>query len=218
MVDIFDEVSQDLRADRARALFVRYGGLLLGACVLAVILVAVWQWNMARTDRENQRVANVFIAATTQAAAASDDATRATAIAAFQNIEKQNHPGYSTLSRLNEAALKYESGDLKGALVLWDQVAGDGNAPVLLRDLSALLWVQHQIDSGDTALLAGRLAPLLASTNVWHSLADEQMALLLLREGKTDQARDRLMQLETDSTASQNVRGRAAALLASLSG
>jgi len=52
---------------------------------------------------------------------------------------------------------------------------------------------------------------------MWHGLASEQMALLLLRQGKTDQARDRLLQLEADTTVPQNARSRAAALLASLS-
>jgi len=217
VVDIFDEVSEDLRAERARALLARYGGLLVGACVLVLILVAGWQWNQARADKENQRVSTLFVAATNLASAANDDASRAAALAAFQQVEQHGHKNYTVLAKLNEAALKYEGGDLNGALVLWDQVAGDGNAPIAIRDLSALFWVQHQIDSGDPAQLTGRLSPLLAPSNMWHGLASEQMALLLLRQGKTDQARDRLLQLEADTTVPQNARSRAAALLASLS-
>ncbi len=44
--DIFDEVDEDLRADRARKLLQKYGGLLVGAAVLVVIGVGgfkAWQ-------------------------------------------------------------------------------------------------------------------------------------------------------------------------------
>ena len=35
----------------------------------------------------------------------------------------------------------------------WDQVAGDGSADPLLRDLATLLWAQRQLDGGDPARL-----------------------------------------------------------------
>ena len=73
--------------------------------------------------------------------------------------------GYRTLARLREAALKADAGDLPGALALWDQVAADASADPLLRDLASLLWAEHQIDSGDPALLEARLKALAAPEN-----------------------------------------------------
>jgi len=218
VVDIFDEISEDLRADRARALLARYGGVFLAACVLVLVGVGAWQIYHQRADKENQRVAGLFIAATTEAATANTAAVRATAIAQFQDVQKQGHPAYTVLARLDEATLRDDSGDHQGALVLWDQVAGDGSATPAIRDLAALLWVQHQVDNGDPVLLTGRLQPLLAGTNVWHALASEQMALLEVRQGQTGPARQRLQALEIDPTASQNVRSRALTVLAGLGG
>lgn len=216
MADIFDEVSADLQAERARALFVRYGGVLVVAFILVLAGVGIYQWNKARVQKEDQRVAALFITATNAASTTMTDLARRTAIQDFQTVEQQNHPAYTALAKLNEASLRYDGGDRAGALILWDQVAGDGSIPASLRDLSMLLWVQHQVDSADPALLAGRLSPLLAPSNEWHALASEEMALLELRQGQTAEARDRLSALEADATASNNVRARASALLAGL--
>jgi hypothetical protein len=88
----------------------------------------------------------------------------------------------------------------------------------LLRDLASLLWAQHQLDQGDPALLEARLKPLAAPGNPWHTLADEQLALLDLRLGKRDQARATFQRLATDTTAPSGVRGRASGLLTRLGG
>ena len=111
-------------------------------------------------------------------------------IATFSKLATACPEGYATLARLREAALKADAGDLQGATALWDQVAGDSSADPLLRDLASLLWAQHQIDTGDPSLLQARLKALAAPDNPWHALAEEQLALLDLRQGKTDQARD----------------------------
>lgn len=218
VVDIFDEVSEDLRADRARALFTRYGGVLAGACLLALAGVAGWQYYQSRAQAEDRRVSSLFLAATTQAAAVTDDASRTAAEAAFQNVEKQGHSGYTPLARMDEATLKFAGGDHTGALALWDLVSKEANTPQAIRDLATLMWISHQTDHGDVSLLTARLQPLLSVNNMWHGLASEQMALILLRQGQTAQARQRLQALQSDNTAPQGARSRAAGLLSSIGG
>lgn len=218
MSDIFDEVAEDLRAERARKFLQRYGILLVACCVLILAGIGGWEWYESKRTAEDQRVAGLFANAIAKAAAVTSDASRADAIAAFETVERQGHPAYAALARLDEAELKVDGKDLNGALALWDQVSQDNAVPARIRGLATLLWIQHQVDQADPAVLSGRLQPLLAVTNAWHALAEEQMALVELRQGKTDAARSRLEQLVSDSSASQNVRGRAAALLASLNG
>ncbi len=165
MVDIFDEVDEELRAERAQQLLKRYGGLIVAAAVLIVGAAVGWQgwrWYEARQDRA---AAAEYLIATNLAnatAAGSSQASRTAAIAAFAKLAATAPEGYATLSRLREAALKADAGDLQGATALWDQVAGDASADPLLRDLASLLWAQHQIDSGDPSLLEARLKALAA--------------------------------------------------------
>jgi hypothetical protein len=97
-------------------------------------------------------------------------------------------------------------------------VAADTSVDPLLRDLASLLWVSHQIDSGDPALLQARLKALAAPDNAWHALAEEQFALLDMRLGKADDAKATLRRLAQDEAAPNGVRGRAGGLLNRLGG
>jgi hypothetical protein len=221
VVDIFDEVDEELRAERAQQLLKRYGGLIV-ACAIAIVgTVAGWQawrWYEARQDRA---AAVEYLTAMNLAdatAAGSSEANRTAGIAVFAQLAAKAPAGYATLSRLREAALKADAGDAAGAAALWDQLASDPSVDPLLRDLANLLWAQHQIDSGDPALLEARLKALAAPGNPWHALADEQLALLDLRQGKLDQARTTLRRLAQDTTAPNGVRGRSTALLGRLGG
>jgi hypothetical protein len=221
VVDIFDEVDEELRAERAQRLLKRYGGVILAAAILMVGAAAGWQgwrWYEARQDR---KAAAQYLTAMTLADASptgGNEATRTAAIGAFANVAANSPEGYATLARLREASLRADAGDQRGATALWDQVAGDSSADPLLRDLASLLWAQHQLDQGDPSLLEGRLKSLAAPTNPWHALAEEQLALLDLRQGKKDQAKATLQHLAEDATAPSGVRGRASGLLTRLGG
>ena len=222
VVDIFDEVDEELRAERAQELLKRYGGLIV-VCAVAIVGAAAgwqgWRWYEARQD---QAAAVEYIAAMNladvTAAGGRSEANRTAGIAMFAQLAAKAPSGYATLSRLREAALKADAGDGAGAAALWDQLASDQSVDPLLRDLANLLWAQHQIDSGDPSLLEARLKALAALSNPWHALADEQLALLALRQGKVDQARTTLRRLAQDVTAPNGVRGRAGALLGRLGG
>ena len=217
MSDIFDEVEEELRAERAKKLLQRYGSLIIGAAVAIVALVAgfqAWRWYEAR---ERARVAEIYIAAMHQADAQAS-AEHQAALAGLAKVTAEGMPGYTTLARLRAAALKANAGDKDGGLRLWDEVAKDASADPLLRDLANLEWGMHQIDTGDPAQVTARLKPLTDPNNPWHAMAEEQLALLALRQGQTQAAHDTLKKLANDVTAPQGVRGRAGGLLAKLGG
>ena len=219
MPDIFDEVDEDLRAERAQLLLKKYGWVIAVGVLVIVGGVAGWQgwqWWQAKQDR---------IAATAYLAAMrTADGVRPgqpvppEAIIAFDRVARSAPLGYRTLARLREAGLKADAGDLAGAVRGWDEVASDRSVDPLLRDLATLLAVQRQVDNGDPGALEARLKPLEAPDNAWHSLAEETQALLELRQGKTDQARESLRRLAADVTAPEGVRRRASGLLEQLGG
>jgi hypothetical protein len=221
VVDIFDEVDEDLRAERAQKLLKRYGGVIIACAVLVVGVAAGWQaWRWYQT-RQDQAAAVEYLTAMNLAeapAGVSDAARNTAAVAMLDRLETTAPEGYRTLARLRAAAAKAALGDLPGALALWDQVAADSSADTLLRDLASLMWVEHQIDSGDPALLQARLTILSSPGNAWHALADEQRALLDMRLGKPDDAKAILQRLAQDTTAPNGVRGRAGTLLSRLGG
>lgn len=212
MTDIFDEVDEDLRADRARQMFRRYGGVLVAFAVLVVAAAGGWQawkWYDAKRSAET---ATAYLAAM-KTADSQKGAGRQDATAAFAAVADKASGGYRSLARLQEAALKADAGDLAGACAIWDEVANDATADSLLRDLANLQWAMHQLDNGDPAAVEARLRPLTSAVNPFHALASEAQAMLDLRQGRTDAARDTLKGLTQDASAPDGVRQRAEKLL-----
>lgn len=221
MVDIFDEVDEELRADRAEALFKRYLPHILAGATLIVAATAGWQGWQWWQVRQDQAAAAAFISTMRTADALPADAAPASRIEAaekFQKLAAAAPSGYRSLARMRAAALRAQGGDLPGALTLWNEIAADSDADPLLRDNATLLWVQNQIDRADAAMLLARLAPITVPANPLHALAAEAAALIELRAGRTDQARTALKALAADTTAPDGVRARANGLLTQLGG
>lgn len=222
MVDIFDEVDEDLRAERAANLLKRYAWLIV-AVGLAIIAAAIgWQfWTRWQANRD-LAAAQLYVTAQTEADAATNQPAvaaspaRTAAIAALDQQIASAPDGYRTLGRLRAAGLKADGGDLPGAIALWNEVAANSSADQLLRDLASLTAAQHQLDHGDPAQLEARLKPLATPGNPWSALAKEQLALLDLRQGKLPEAKTTLHALSVDVTAPNGVRQRASALLTGL--
>jgi hypothetical protein len=219
VADIFDEIGEDLRAERAQKMFARYGWILMVLAVLAVAGAGGWQWWRGRQQHRAEIAAGLFLAASREASGpapgTAETASRKAAAATFERLATRAPESYRTLARLRLAAVQAGS-DPAAALQTWDGVASDPRADPVLRGLATLLWAQHQLDGGDPAAIEARLRPLAHGSGPWQALAQEQLAWLDLRQGQDQQARDLLRGLAADPLAPQGVRTRAGGLLAQL--
>jgi hypothetical protein len=218
VVDIFDEVEEDLRAERAEKLLKKYGWVLIVVIVAIVGAAAGWQLWKRHQNQQDTAAATRYIAvqnALEQSPVQPAAATPAQ-LAALDQLAATAPDGYRTLARLQAADLKAGAGDNAGAIALWNTVAADPNADRLLRDLASLLAAQHELDHGDPAQLEARLKPLAERGNPWSTLAQEQLAMLDLRQGKLDDARKMLQTLSFDIDSPAGLRARASALLTGL--
>ncbi len=221
MVDIFDEVSDDLRAERAARLLRRYAGVLVIAAILVLIGVGGqqgWAWYQAR---ENAQAATAYIAINDKITAQGATIAPGDAVAdtkSLTDFAATAPAGYRSIARLRAAGLLADAGKTPDAEALWNQVAADSGADILLRNLANLLWAQHALGTAPDDQVAARLQPLTAPESPYHALAQETQALLYLKQGKADQAKSLFSQLAADPTAPEGVRNRADGLLAKLNG
>jgi hypothetical protein len=212
--DIFDEVEEDLRAERAKKFWLRYGGLLVGALALVVLGVAGYQgWSWY--ERRQAEAAAVTYLAIHRAGEAERPDLNALANR-FEALSRDAPSGYGTLARLRAAPLKVETGDRAGGLAIYEAVARDDSVDPLYRDYAALMWVLHALDTADPALLATRIAPLAEGDGPWRASARELAALVALRKGDRAAARTQFQQLAADVTAPPGIRGRAQRIAAEL--
>ena len=222
MPDIFDEVADDLRAERTRKFLARYAGAFIIAAGLVLIGIGgwkTWQWYQ---HRQNVHAATQYVTLTNQIAQAGPGLTKAGEIKdakALTDFAAKAPAGYATLARFRAAALYSEAGDDTAAEALWNKLGAPGSgARPMLRGLANLLWAQHAMGVAPEPAVMARLKPLMAPSNPWHDLAQVNAAVLDMQAGKNAEAKSLLQRVSADPVAPANLRNLAEGLLAKLNG
>jgi len=136
VVDIFDEIAGDLRAERTAALLRRYGGVFIAAALLVLLGVAgdeLWQSYQARQDAA---AAGKFLALTQQIDTLGGGITNLQRISNAQALASfaiGAPAGYRSLADLRAAGLFAAAGQTDAAEGLWNTISGDSGADPLLR-------------------------------------------------------------------------------------
>ena len=212
--DLIDEVNEEIRAERAKKLAQRYGGIAAGVLLLAIAGVGGWEGWRWYEGRQAAQAGQTFLEASREAAA--EGADLGVFAERFGTIAQGAPTGYRTLARLRAAALLAEIGQLDAALAAWDTLSRDQEADTLYRDLATVMWGLHALDTGDGAQIEARMAPLTAAGAPWRASAREVQALAALKQGNAEQARRALQAVMTDAATPQALRDRAGRLLQGL--
>ncbi len=212
MSDIFREIDEELRRDNLQQLWAHYGRYVIGLAVAAVIVTAGvvgWrQYQLHQREAEGLRYAAALdLARQGKNAEAAD---------AFAVLAKSAGGGRASLARLAEAVAKSQAGDADGAAAIYDQIAADGGADSIFRDVATLISARYALDKGDPKAAMTRLAPLTAATSPWRGLALELTAAAELKAGDTAKARSDFDALAKDESVSQGIRQRAAEMQAAI--
>jgi len=209
--DIFREVDEEVRKDKALALWKKYGSYVVIACVAVVLgtggRVAWREYQESTKLAESQRYIAAIQDAQQQSSAALDD---------FERLADDASTGYAVLASFQEASLRAERGDTAGAVAVYDRIADDGGAGTELRDLARLFAVMQLIDSAPADELQQRLTPLLADDSAWRASARELEAAVRLREGDREGALELFQALTEDPGVPQGIRARAEEMRAAL--
>ncbi|HSE78017.1 MAG TPA: tetratricopeptide repeat protein [Alphaproteobacteria bacterium] len=214
MVDIFSEVDEDVRRDRAIQLWKRYGNYVAGLAVLVVVATGAYvgwrDWDRKQAEAGAMR----FQAANELEAAGKLDE----AAAAYAVIASEGRAGYAALARLRAAALKAKLGDAAGAAAAYRAIAAEEHMAPELRDVATLLAGLHDIDSSDPARLEQQLTALSVANSPWRHSALELAAIAAARAGDAAKAREYYTRIVDDPTAPPGLRARASEMLAALAG
>lgn len=201
----FREVDQELRQDRAKALWDRYGTIIIGAAVAVVVVTAAWvgwdYWSQSRANNSGD--------AYSQALTLAREGRTEEAKAALAALEADGYGAYPVLARMRGATLLAEAGDHAGAVAAFDQVASDRAVTVSIRDMARLRAALLLVDHGSYADVSSRVETLTADTNALRHSAREALGLAAWREGRQSDAQALFTQILEDQNAPRNLRQRA---------
>jgi hypothetical protein len=213
VVDVFEEVDEQLRADRAEVLFRRYlpwiaGGLGVG---LAIAL-AVWafdSYNQKKTEHASTLYAQGF-----ETLSKGDTAG---ALKQFSDAAKATSGAYRSLSLQQVAGIELDQGKLDLATKAFADAAAASHEPILA-DAARLKSAYAILDTASYADVEKLLKPLVDTKRPYSPLAREALAWAKLRAGRIAEARQDFAILSILPSATDNLRGRAHAAIGLIDG
>ncbi len=209
MSDIFREVDEDIRNERFKRLWDRFGIYVIGVAVLIVVVTGGyrgWQyWQNSQAAATGDR----FVAAINLA----DDGKHDEAIAALDEIAKDGSGAYPALASFRIASEKAAAGDVDGAVAAYDSIKSRGDVPPLVGDLARLRAAMLLSDSASVDELKARIGDLADTGNPWRENAREILGFAAFRADDLTAARTYFTEIADDQEGGQGARSRAQLML-----
>jgi hypothetical protein len=212
VADIFTEVEEDLRRDKAKALWIRYGRYFVAVAVIAILAVGAHTWWRSYERSQQLEMADRFRAALS---AQDTNAEPAAAAERLEALAAQATDGYKLVALMRAAALYGAAGDHRAAADIYVRIAGDEGFEALYRDLATVLGTAqaaHAADADPAALLQ-QLVPHTEAGAPWRFTALEVAAGLALQAGESERAREFLGAIADSADAPQQSQRRATEIL-----
>lgn len=203
------EVEEELRSDRLKGIWDRFGPILIGAAILIVVATAGWRGYEYYVDSRASASGDRFLAALNLA----NDGKSDEALAALEALEGDGFGAYPVLARMRAATVLQEKGDSAGAVAAFDAVAADTSAPVAVRDIANIRAAFILVDSGTASDVAERAEALSSDDNPLRHAAREALGLAAWKEGRLADAKVLFQQIADDPAAPRNAQQRAAIML-----
>lgn len=213
MSDIFSEIDEELRRDRAKALWQKYQWPIIALAIVVVAIVGGWRgygaWRGAQADANGDR----FLAAIALADAGKHDE----AVAALAKVAAASPAGYTALAALRAASELAALGKTSEALAAFEKVAGDTSQSQSLRDVARLRAGYLMID-GAPEQAASRLDSLAKPGNPFRHAAREAIGLAAYKKLDLKSAQATFEALLNDPEAPASLRSRANLVLTLIAG
>ena len=208
------EVDEELRRDQLKALWDRFGTLIIAVCVAVVAITAGYNGWVWWQEKQAAEAGDRYLAALQSI----DGEDTAKAQQALEKIAGGGPGGYAMLARLRAAALAAQSGDTSTAMTGFDTIAFDSGADQTIRDLARLRASLIALDTGDLDGAESRVETLAEAGNPWRHAAREIIGTVAYARGDLAAARERFAIIQSDVEAPSDARSRAGLMLSLIDG
>jgi hypothetical protein len=176
MADIFNEIEEDLRRDRAKKAWEKYGNYVIAGAVAIVLAVAGWRGLQWYRQQEAEAAGARFQDALMLAEAGKG----ADAEMALASLAKEAPGGYRILTRFRLAAEIGARDPVEGAKA-FDTLAADSGLGPLLQSLAKVRAGYLLVDTAPYSELAAKYEPLAGADGTWRNSAREILGLSAYR-------------------------------------
>jgi hypothetical protein len=184
MSDIFQEVDEEVRRDKAAEFWKKYQNLILAGAALIVLASGGFRYWQYERERAQQAAGDQY----QQALAALEGGKLDEAKAGLDKITAQAPSGYRALAQMTAAGAE-ASKDPQGAIGAFDAISGDAAIDPLLRDAARLRAALLRVDmSGEEQKGEAALTSLSTDNGPYRRLARLAIGVLALERKDYDDA------------------------------
>jgi hypothetical protein len=196
MTDIFSEIDEDIRKDRAQRIWKRFGKYVIGGAVLLVLGVGGWRVYEGYAESRSAAAGDRFLDAVTLV-----EEDPQSGIDALDAIAADSPSGYGALSRFRAASTL--------AIAQFRELTSDTSLDPLVRDVASIRLGYLLLDHGSAADIEGLLLELSDQTHPFSHSAREIRAFAAMKAGNREQALGLFLELVSDFNSPESVRSRA---------
>ncbi|AGG72129.1 tetratricopeptide repeat protein [Sinorhizobium meliloti] len=203
------EVNDELRSDQMKAVWTRFGGIIIGIAVLIVLgtvgKVGYDYWQESSSSQSG----DTFLAALNLARENKSDE----ALAALTELEKDGYGSYPVLAQLRVATLQAQKGETDSAVAAFSEIGRDTRIPAALRDAARLRAAYLLIDAGTYEQVSSEVEQLAVPQNAMRHSAREALGLSAYKAGDYAKAKSWFQQIVDDAQSPRGIMNRAQMLL-----
>ncbi|WP_039758020.1 tetratricopeptide repeat protein [Bartonella queenslandensis] len=203
------EVNAEFRQEKALAFWRRYGFSIIGAALLFILMIIIYQIYHHAQIKKASYVGDTFVKSLELADTRHFDK----AIKQLENVKDSDFGGYPFLARLREASLLMKQGDFIKSVEIFDSVAADEKAPQILRKVAKIRAAYLLVDAGTLDDVKKRVKDMASDIDPMRMSAREALGLAAYKAGRIDEAVDYFKKISEEGALRSKVTDRARMML-----
>lgn len=202
MTDIFQEVDEEVRRDKATEFWKKHQNKIIAGAILIVLIAAGVRYWRYENERQAQAAGDTFQAAI----AAIEGGKLNEAEGGLSKLATSGPGGYRVLAQMTDAGAKAATNPT-GAIAAFDAIAGDASIDPLMRDAARLRSGLLRLDQPkEEQAGAATLTTLATAEGPFRRTARLALASVALGRGEYDEASKQLDAVLGDPETSQSER------------
>ena len=203
MADIFDEVSEDLRKDQYKQIWVKYKKLIISFISILVLSIITFKYIEYYQEKKKIEIATLYFSGLQEI----KDKNYEKAEFIFKKILENDDLGYNLLSYFKLANINFNKKKFSSMEMYYDKIISMEKVNKAYKDYALILKIINSPNTNNEKKIKS-LKPFLTSPSEFQPIASEFEILYLIENKDMDIAKSKLEKLLKQKNISNNQKNR----------
>ena len=203
MADIFDEVSEDLRKDQYKQIWLKYKKIIIAFISIFVLSILTFKYIEYYKEQKKIEIASLYFDGLKEI----ENKNYEKAEVFFKKIIDTADLGYTVLSYFKLANIKFNTKDFPSMERYYDKIISLDNINKAYKNYALILKITNSPNINNYDKVKS-LKPFLTSPSEFQPIASELEILYLIENKKIEQAKNKLEILLKQKNISNNQKNR----------